>query len=286
MDFEKATPVSCIPVDEGSGGIAVNASGTLFASVDSKQHCVRIYRLECLRECTAVVIVGTASHYGIDPGTFNTPTFACFVRRNCVDTLVICDSGNDRVVEVTSSGEFVRSIAMTKGSWPYGVAYCSTRDFLAVSLHHARAVVLLPYENGAVKPEVTIGLGVLGYPRGVAFTADGLGILVADCYNHCVSKFSTVSGLFILHVATRAANGIRYPVDVQCEDDSIVVTAEDGPATTTIVDNVICGKAWALSYSPSLTAFFFKSFQGNVFIMSDSWIRSSRCAWVSAMSIR
>jgi hypothetical protein len=43
------------------------------------------------------------------------PAFACFVHHDGIDTLLICDWGNDRVVEVTVRGEFMRAIAQLHG---------------------------------------------------------------------------------------------------------------------------------------------------------------------------
>jgi DNA-binding beta-propeller fold protein YncE len=210
-------------------------------------------------------------------------------------------------VEVTSTGVFLRTIAMKKGSFPWGIAYCGVRDLIAVSLNGVHAVVQLQYESGAVKPELTIvsgtggygrGDGQLWYPMGVTFTADGRYILVADCCNHRVSKFSAASGAFIAHVIS---NGILYPRDVlQCEDgsivvaqgpyggsDSVVCVGEDG----NLMQNIIISSAsegvllpLALSYSPSLNGVVVQIFEGGLFLLRDAWMPSSRCAWLSALA--
>jgi hypothetical protein len=85
------------------------------------------------------------------------PAFVCLVHRSDVDALLISDQGNDRVVEVTARGEFMRAIVVD--SCPWSIA---ERDgVIAVSLCWTHAVVLLQYESGAVKsPEVTIGSGI------------------------------------------------------------------------------------------------------------------------------
>jgi hypothetical protein len=90
------------------------------------------------------------------------PAFACFVHRNGIDTLLICDGLNDRVVEVSASGLFLRAIAVRKGSYPYGVA---ERDgVIAVSLHWAHGVLLLQYEPGAFTYRERGGGGSESYP--------------------------------------------------------------------------------------------------------------------------
>ena len=272
----------------------MNVDGTLFASVDHNQHCVYIYSVDGAGKRTAdPVVVGTAGTAGSAHGQLYGPRFACFVHRNGIDTLLMCDAGNDRVVEVTASGVFLRAIAVKKDSCPWGIAYCGTSDVIAVSLYDAHAVVLLQYESGAVKPEVTIGSGTgasgsgngqVNCPMGVTFTADGHYILVADCDNHRVSKFSAASGAFIAHVATKAANGIRWPSDVlQCEDGSIVVTqgfgtsdpsvvcvGEDGVTVKNIIIPSASGGAFtpcSLSYSPSLNGVVVKEYGGSGRVM-------------------
>jgi hypothetical protein len=281
-------PADIISGYAGRGGIAASVNGTLFASVDWTQHCVYIYNAA---DCPSdPIVVGTAGTIDSAHGELNCPEFTCFVHRDGVDTLLICDRYNHRVVEVTARGEFLRAIAVE--GRPYGVA---ERDgVIAVSLYCDHMVVLLQYESGAVKPEVTIGSGSAGdadgqldYPSGVAFTADGRYVLVADCGNHRVSKFSADSGAFIAHAIL---NGICYPTDVlQCEDGSIVVAHEDGVTCVgkdgVTVQNINIGDALeprSLSYSPSLNGVVVKCDDGSVFVLRDAWSLSLRCAWVHA----
>jgi sugar lactone lactonase YvrE len=212
------------------------------------------------------------------------------VHHNDVDTLLISDQGNNRVMEVTARGEFMRVIALPEHSCPWSIA--ERDDVIAVSLCLTKdVVVLLQYEYGAVQPEATIGSGTAGnadgqlyFPQGVTFTTDGRYILVADYHNNRVSKFSAASGAFIAHVIS---NGIDSPSDVlQCEDGSIVVThtkgvtcvGKDGATGTTISSSIPC----SLSYSPSLNGVVMKDYDGGVFVLRDAWSHSLRCTWVHA----
>ncbi len=276
-------PADIIRGYTGHGAIAANVDGALVASVDRDAHCVYIYNVA---DRTAdPVVVGTVD---CAHGFLKYPAFACFVHRDRVDTLLICDSGNDRVVEVTAGGVFLRAIAVEGRPW--GIA---ERDgVIAVSLHRNHAVVLLQYESGTVKPAVTIGSGTpgpgdgqLNHPMGVAFTADGRYILVADLFNDRVSKFSAASGEFVAHVAT---NGITRPRDVlQCEDGSIVVAHREGMTCVgkdgvTVQNIIISGIPFSLSHSPSLNGVVAKCYCGSVFVLHDAWSRSLRCEWVRA----
>jgi hypothetical protein len=278
-------PADIIDGRVGDGKIAVNVSGTLFASVDQTLNCVYICSVA---GCTSdPIVVGTPHTSGSAHGDLDGPAFVCFVHRDGVDTLLICDCFNDRVVEVTARGEFMRAIAVE--GHPLGIA---ERDgVIAVSLRAFSAVVLLQYESGAVKPEVTIGSrtggnadGQLLDPVGVTFTADGRYILVADCLNHRVSKFSADSGAFVAHVIS---NGISYPTHVlQCEDGSIVVGYWKGVVCVgkdgAIEQNYSFPSLCSLSYSPSLNGVVVKCRDGSVFVLRDAWSHSLRCAWVHA----
>jgi hypothetical protein len=300
MSFLPAILLSAIPSDGGFGGFDVNVDDTLLASVDYQQHCVRIYSV--IDQTAAPFIVGTAGIRGSAHGQLDNPAFVCFVHRNGMDTLLIVDSGNDRIVEVSASGVFLRAIAVKKGSRPFGIA---ERDgVIAVSLCHANAVVLLQYESGAVKPEVIIGSGTgargrgngeLFHPYGVAFTLDGCYILVADCGNHRVCKFSAASGAFIAHVATKAANEMYLPTDVlQCEDGSIVVAhsgsvvcvGDDGLSLKNIMfpSGDLCLTPLSLSYSASSDVVVVKLCTKGVFLIQNAWMVSRRHAWLSALS--
>jgi DNA-binding beta-propeller fold protein YncE len=271
----------------GYGGIAVNVDGTRFASVDSTAHCVYMYN--AADRTADPVVVGTSGTAGSAHGELDDPHFVCLVHRDGVDTLFICDWGNDRVVEVTAGGVFLRAIAVH--GRPCGIA---ERDgVIAVSLYTyaAGAVVLLQYESGAVRPDVTIGSGTAGhgdgqlrYVRGVTFAADGRYILVADSWNNRVSKFSAASGAFVAHVVS---NGISYPTDVlPREDGSIVVAHCDGVTCVekdgVTVQEIAISSPCSLSYSPSLNGVVVKEDGGSAFVLRDAWSHSLRCEWVHA----
>jgi hypothetical protein len=301
MDLMPAA-IPSIPVIESGGGAAINFDGSLLALVDSDQHLVRMYSVDGVGACTAGTVFSLAIPGGADR-QLSKLLCACFVHRNGVDTLLIGDCGCDRIVEVSVSGAFLRAIALKMCSYPCGIAYCETSDVIAVSLHWAHAVVLLQYESGAVKPKGTIGSptgahgsgnGQLDCPTGVKFTADGCYILVADYRNSRVSKFSAASGAFIAHVATKAANGIGCPIDVLPLENGSVIVAQTantvvvcvGTDGTTQQSIIIPQTANSLSYSKTWNAVFVKTFEGNVYFLRDAWVHSSRCAWLSAVTVR
>jgi hypothetical protein len=298
MSFFSVTRLASFPKRFGS--LAMNADGTLFASVDLHAHCVYIHSVDGAGAFTAdPVIVGTRDIPGSTHARLLYPRFTSFVHRQGVETLLICDSGNHRVVEVTASGVFLRVIPVRV---PYGIAYCGTSDVIAVSFLEANSVALLDYESGAVKLEVNtagdvIADGGLDLPRGVAFTRNGQFFLVADCNNHRVSMFNAGSGAFIAHVATKVAHGISCPRDVLPYADGTIIVAEASNRLLCVTeDGVTVGEIilpnvspasvqqpFSLSYSQSLGAVVVKTFEGNVFLLRDAWMNSSRCAWICAL---
>ena len=284
----------------GGGGSAINDDGTLSASVNSSQHCVHIVAMGSMG--LRKVVVGTPGVAGHADGSLRSPHFACFTRRGGVDTLLICDAGNDRVVEVAVDGAFLRSIALIRDACPYGVAYCSQRDLIAVSLYAADMVLLLSYDAVA-PPVVTIGTGRSGRrdgqldgPRGLHFTLDGAQLLLADTWNHRVSKFCVGTGVLLSHVATH----ISRPSDViQCGDGTIVIVGsetvmrvglegekveegggggddDDGDGGSIPMDAMFT--PWSLSYSPASKAVVIKEYgtEGRVVTLKDG---SLRCVW-------
>ncbi len=127
--------LSPIPISAGVGGIAVNVDGTLFAFAESDAHCVYIYNAA---DCTVdTIVVGTACTSGSAHGFLKNPTFVCFVHRDGLDTLLICDYGNNRVVEVTSGGVFMRAIALPEFGYPWVL-----RSEMAPSPCHCTGITL------------------------------------------------------------------------------------------------------------------------------------------------
>jgi hypothetical protein len=244
MDF---LPAIRLPALDGHSNVDLNMDGSLMASMVKKMHCVYIHKVDEAGKCIGdAVVVGTPGTPGREYGQLCLPKYLCFVHRNGVDTLLISDPVNDRIVEVTTStGMFLRTIqtagfpsvttstgmfpvsgTIQTAGFPFGVAYCGKRDVIAVTLQDAHALVLLNYTSGTLKLEAAYpsAAGRLSFPHGVAFTQDGDCVLVADCYHHRVSKFSADSGEFLASVAT-----IRFPRDVfQCADGSIIVAQGDG----------------------------------------------------------
>jgi hypothetical protein len=254
--------------EDSSGGIAVNADGTLFAAVDS-------WNRVCI---CAVDATGTRTSDDVVFDALGSPGSVCFVRRGGIDTLLICDVYHNCIVEITVDGCFVR------------------RDVIAASLVGG-TITLMRYEPISAIANIVLAEGK-GLPTGLRFTPDGAHLLIIDRHNSRVSKFCAVSGAFMSHVATRAAHGIHYPTDaLQCEDGSLMVVSMTGivwvgvdGVTTQKIDVCLSGDddddfwSYMLAYFPALDGVIVKerAGSGRVVLLQDAWSHSLRCAWVSA----
>jgi hypothetical protein len=67
-----------------------------------------------------------------------------------------------------------------------------------------------------------------------------------------------------------------------------VCVGEDGVFLQIIVIPRASGGAfipYSMSYSPSLNGVVVKTLGGNVFLLHDEWMSSTRCTWLSALAI-
>jgi DNA-binding beta-propeller fold protein YncE len=284
MQFLPAVLIPYINRHRAFGGIAVNLDGTLLASVDDN--------------CLHIFVVGSARP-AIEHTALKDPRSVCFVRRNGVDTILVCDTGANRVVEISSDGSFLRAIPVPLYSFPNGIAYCNKNDVIAVSLFNFSTVILLRFDCGTIQPEFSIAHGDLYFPKGVAFTEDGLHLIVADWGNHRVCKFSASTGAFVALVGT----GIYWPQDVAaCNDGTVVVAQGDRTGVILVVSD---GMPTSFIYLSDPKGPFFLPYSlsycsltndvvvkgrgpapgcgGGGFLLRDSWCVSSRCAWLSAV---
>jgi DNA-binding beta-propeller fold protein YncE len=283
--------LSRINSHEGYGNVAMNDDGTLYASVDSRRNRIHIHDMTGEHETTAV--------YGDGKDQLDNPRHACFVGH---DSLLICDAGNSRIVEISVTGIFKRVVHHTVySSCPYDIAYCSSSGVIAVSLLSSHSVLLLQYETGDAAP-ITVGAGYgaadgqLTTPYGVAFTGDGTHILVADYQNCRLSKFDASSGAFVANFSTRG----KFPSNVaSCSDGGIVAVLwndeqmYEGSLVRIGADGtigpVVCllHDRESLSYSPFLNGVIVKHKKGgHPTLVRDAWDASLRCAWVSACVIQ
>lgn len=278
-----------IPLPDFFGQVAINVDGTLVASIDSEKHCVSV----CSVNSAGHRIAGPIIYGTVDiPGKLAHPNDACFVRRNGIDTLLICDWGNNRVVEVSTEGALLGIIFMHNP--PIYIKYCSKRDVIAVTSTVKHTVSVLQYRSGRWEPLSVLSTEVgLVYPGGVEFTQDGACIIVADCGNNRLVQFNTDTGRLVKHLT-----GVSCPKAILlCEDGCLMVASEtrtygsvmffgvDGiPEAEELVLRSVAGDMLnpiSLSYSPLFQGVVANCSNGAVVLLRDAWAHSSRYAWLA-----
>jgi hypothetical protein len=166
--------------------------------------------------------------------------------------LLLTDAGQDavHVIDVAGRGHVGYVAAPGTIAGPRGVA--ARGSLVAVSAwsngHSGDHVVQLFEGSGASWTAIRVvggGFGAPGsadgqlkHPYGLRFTADGMGLAVAELLNRRVSLFRVEDGSFVRHVAT----GLRYPWDVEeCEGGWLVACV--GSHTVEFVDGDGVGQA-------------------------------------------
>lgn len=270
------------------GSVAVNADGTLLASANEFLRSVTIYTMDGKGDLTGPpVIVGSSI-------PFACPKCLCFVHRGGVDSLLIVDRSNSRVVEVTTRGEFMRAIRFVLD--PVSVAYCEKTDRIAVSFWDDQDhFTVLSYSTelrvGKKRPRQH-SFPKMCIPLGISFYKGGRFILVADWGNHCVNMFSAISGTFVSVFASRA-EGVNWPRDVHVLGDGSVIVQQGYSGPCSVLTFPVNGRsekhvfgtgAFYSAYSSLLHGIIIKStHDGSVFLLADTWSACSRCAWLSVL---
>jgi hypothetical protein len=286
------------------GGIAVNFDCTLLAEVNTEQSSVYFFPLHLNGFKGQGVLYNAAR----DSEKLQKPTRACFALRGGAETLLVCDTGNHRVVEMTSHGAFLREIPITHHLTfmaaffsPIGIDYSRSNDIIAVSSFQGGAVQILDYHSGVEKAESRITSrgpsSARIYPIALSFSTDGQYVVVVD-YINCVSKFLVSSGEFVDDVYTNLSDCDANPTDVLCCDDGRVyiaieqvwcakgfgflVCVDTANTMTDVPTSCICPYSLVPFHGGVLMR---DRYTGAFIFLPDAWLNSSRCAWISAILV-
>lgn len=282
-------------LDSGShyGGIAISRNGEFFADVATRAHCVRIYTLSDDGHSTICepVVFGNPGVFGADDSHMSSPRRACFVTQEGQTTtsLLIADSCNDRIVEITSSGVFIRALEMPKISNPTSVAYCRVTNTIAVSTQWQ--VTLLNY--GSLLQTATFSRPWL-YTHIVCFPFDGSGIYLGDYLNGGIRKLDIATGKVITLWVTN-----KTMCDLAIDDDGGVFITADGKGKGKWLQHIkLDGEMLidsgyldypnnfkSIAFSSKCHSLIYKdSTNGEIRMLKDTWFdpMSARSAWILA----
>jgi hypothetical protein len=162
-----------LPAYRGSGGIAVNADSTFFATADSEKDRVFIYALQSdgtaqLHACYPAVGENAVTDAGLAHvrGTAD----ICFARHDSSgDTLLVCT--NEHILGITTDGALERILPLRSKA-----THISYRNNVIAVSYYGGDVTLLSYDSGVTIHSLRFGATVCG----IAFTEDGLHLCVSD----------------------------------------------------------------------------------------------------------
>ena len=264
------------------GGIAINADHSLLATIRNASCGVRIYRLRFgTMDGDPVAVYNDVSCIRRDMPYDGCPKPRSMCFTAAEGTLLIAGC-KDGIVEITTAGAYVRTIARHDDSIQRGVAHCN--QIIAVSA--GGGILLVTYKSNALIRTITSenclpGKRVSWRPMGLRFTSDGRHIVVADAHNDRVLKI----GLAGDTVAVYTGEHIIGPSDV------ILPLGDNYPVVASPNIHVVgCSTAVLYCLAPLMLAdcgdgvFYCHSKTDRDVLMCivSEWLLSCRCEWISA----
>jgi hypothetical protein len=290
--------------------MAFNSSCSLCAVVEDNQlPSVHIYAVD--DKGKRRTHVRTVVYGGFDVGDVRElrhPRGLCFVTRGGTETLLVADSWHKRVVELTVTGVFMRSIAVphvSRRAICIGIDYTLHRDTIAVTVANkegpADGVLLLRYDTGDVICRIDCKK-----PNCVKFAANGSHVFVAD-RSGSIRKFSASGGTQDADwtVSEDGWSTCHVPGVIRsmlCDDGGQVVVAHSHYVRRTrgvikayknqssLTYMNAAGARVRVRKAHAATAALMwrgadvccKTNDGNVTVFVDRWQTSLRCVWVTA----
>lgn len=173
-------------VDGAKYGLALTPDSVHMLVTCFSDHKLRVYALQ-----PTFSLVRTIGGWGSGPAQFKGPVK---LRWTPGDSIMVCDSWNHRVQEVTLDGDYVREIPITD-AWTIDIF----EDTVAIGTGVC-TVVLFAYSTGLkllTIGEPGSGPGQIGsYGEGIRWSADGSRLIVCEYYNKRISVF-TATGEFV-----------------------------------------------------------------------------------------
>ncbi len=202
-------------------GMVVTPDGRYIAVSYFSEDKLRVYRIVAAGTLT---LLHTFGGRGAGPKQFICPYKMCLAPNG---NLLVCDTGNNRVQELTGLGE-AESVHMRDIDVTNAATIDVHGDMVAVGTG-AATVVLLSYATGTIirtfGSRGTCQGNIGGYTEGLRFTIDGVYILVAEHSNKRLSKFRVSDGAFVdFYCEGQVSNGHK---DVEIAPSGDVIVADD-----------------------------------------------------------
>lgn len=219
-------------------GLAVTNDGNVLAVAFPAMDQVHLFQM--LPSFKQVRIIGKR---GTGPAEFMEPRRICFTDE---DTLLVCDYLNDRIQQLTLTGDMLSSFLVTVGR-PSSIAIHPDNDIVAVGNGYG-SIELFSLPTGTLIHSFGCwgaGAGDIGgVATGIRFTPDGACLLVAEYNNHRLSLF-TASGVFIKHIGVGLLGGEAInDVTFGAGDEIIVADHKNNCVRVFSSDGNILIKSW------------------------------------------
>jgi DNA-binding beta-propeller fold protein YncE len=212
-----AAHIRTIPINgECPHGVAVTLDGLHLVVSNFFSDSISVYSMDT-GDC-----ITTFGSLGSGTGQFNNPSRICATPRG---TILVSDSGNKRLQEVTITGEHIRCIGESHLDSDGVLGMSMQGDIVAVGKHVGSTdgrILLFSYSSGALIRKFGSygsGEGQIEIVYGISFTSDGRHILVVDFYPR-LSMF-TVDGLYVKTLGTDVL--CRNCKDVLCSGSNIFI---------------------------------------------------------------
>jgi len=193
----RSVHVSTLPVqgNDGNRGLTLSADGSLMVVSNVSTHRLLVYRV---RDGGLVRSFGGR---GAAAGQFHNPFRLCMT---ATDSVLVADSGNVRIQEVTLEGAHVKYIGVgVIAGGLFGMA--AHGDLVAAASFgstQAFCILLFSYTSGTLLRQFGTrgsGVGQFCHLTGIRFTAEGRHLVLADYRNSRVTVV-TVEGALVRHI--------------------------------------------------------------------------------------
>ncbi len=183
----------------GKHGIAVTKDELYMAISYSESNALRVYRFDAGGEVRLLHTLARSWRGHSGPLEFSFPYRLCLTP---CGNLLVCDSGNNRVQELTAPSELPPAFVRTFPA-PGACSVALHGDTLAIGTDFG-CITLLDYTTGrAIRTIGTrgAGLGEIGHScEGLCFTPDGKSLLAAEYRNNRLSMFCVRDGSWQQHI--------------------------------------------------------------------------------------
>ena len=230
---KRGAPMKTICGLRGPSGLAVTDDGLVIVS-ERDRGCITMLDKEGKK-------INSVGSLGTKRGRLVYPEGVALSSKG---TILVADCNNHRIQEFTMDGKCISCVG-TKGNgplqfcYPKGIAVSRTTGQIVVAENNNNRVQVL-YSNltfSHMFGSKGFGQGEFNYPTAVAMDNKDF-VYVADCYNHCIQKF-TIEGQFVCSFGSKGSQPgqLYYPSGVTVDDNDLVYVSDQSDYISVYMPN-------------------------------------------------